>query len=130
MRARRLFSAVAALVAGLLWVVIDPSGPSAMAYQAPPPSLAVPGSVISSGNLSSPDLYNKALTNSPKSLTVGGVVESGSKLGLRGVAGSVGAGLIGFQVHGNQNACTLNEHLSAFQMHKDLVAAIYPHHRP
>lgn len=98
MRARRLFSAVAALVAGLLWVVIDPSGPSAMAYQAPPPSLAVPGSVISSGNLSSPDLYNKVLTNAPRSVTVGGVAEAGSKLGLRGVAGGVGAGLIGFEI--------------------------------
>ncbi len=94
---RRAATVVAVVLVGLALVVLDPSGPPAMALQAPPPPVTYPGSVLSTGNLSSPELYNKALTANPSGYTTStGATSLGGKAGLSaaGAAGTVVGGLM------------------------------------
>ncbi|WP_448060802.1 hypothetical protein [Cellulomonas hominis] len=93
---RRAAAVVAVVLVGLFVVILDPSAPSAMAYQAPPAPVSYPGTVLSTGNLSSPDLYNKALTANPGGYTTTTGAAAGSKAGLSvgGAAGTVVTGLM------------------------------------
>lgn len=98
---RRISAVVAVVLVGLGLVVLDPNGPSAIAYTGTPPLPLtwVPAQVTEVPNTMNPDQWNKTLTNNPNRVIANpGTAGSGlSKLGgtLNGAAGVIGAATVG-----------------------------------
>lgn len=101
---RRISAVVAVVLVGLGLVVLDPNGPTAMAYQGPPPAPItwVPSQVTEVPNTMTPEQWNRTLTQNPNKV-IGNPATTGaggSKIGVgpNGAAAAIGGFMLGTEI--------------------------------